>query len=219
MIKRILEPEVMDSEAEALEYDLMDFTEVNTAFAEKAIELASDKGTVLDAGTGTARIPILIAQKRPNWRIVAIDLAKSMLSLAEKNIREAGLENQIKLEQVDVKNLPYPNKSFEGVISNSLVHHLPQPLVFFQEIQRVLQAHGAILIRDLIRPESERILDDLVVKIGIDYDRHQQKLFRDSLQAALTLAEVQDLVNSLGLDNAKVYQSSELHWTIERVYG
>ena len=53
---------------------------------------------------------------------------------------------------------------------------------------------------------------------ALEYNRHQQKLFRDSLQAALTLEEFKDSVAHLGLDDVKVYQSSELHWTIERVF-
>jgi ubiquinone/menaquinone biosynthesis C-methylase UbiE len=61
-MQRILEPEVMDSQAEAIEYDAMDFTEVNTAFAQRTLELVPTvaKLKVLDAGTGTGRIPILI---------------------------------------------------------------------------------------------------------------------------------------------------------------
>ena len=55
MMQRITEPEVMDSLQDALEYDSMDFLEVNTAFAKRAIELGSPQGLILDAGTGTAR--------------------------------------------------------------------------------------------------------------------------------------------------------------------
>lgn len=88
-MERILEPEVMDTAEEAIEYDAMDFKEVNAAFAELAIDLAPFQATVLDAGTGTARIPILICQQRPDWQIIAIDLAKSMLEIGEKNVKQA----------------------------------------------------------------------------------------------------------------------------------
>lgn len=104
-MQRVLEPEVMDTEAEAMEYDAMDFLAVNNAFAQLAMELAPNKAIVLDAGTGTARIPILISQQRPNWQIIAIDLAKSMLALGEKNIQQANLADKIRLELVDVKQM------------------------------------------------------------------------------------------------------------------
>jgi hypothetical protein len=42
-MQRILEPEVMDTVAEAVEYDGMDFTEVNLAFAQLALQLYPNK--------------------------------------------------------------------------------------------------------------------------------------------------------------------------------
>ena len=120
------------------------------------------------------------------------------------------------LERIDAKRMPYPDLEFDMIISNSLVHHLPDPLSFFQQIKRLIKPHGAILIRDLIRPDHDRSVDELVSKIGGDYDDRQQQLFRDSLKAALTLAEVQDLIDRVGLPQVKLSQSSDLHWTIER---
>ena len=213
---RILEPEVMDTWLEATAYDAMDFSSVNTAFATDAIALDPHAVTILDIGTGTARIPILMCQQRPQYLITGIDLAQSMLIIGHRNVEEAKLTQRIKLERVDSKRMPYPNLEFDLVVSNSLVHHLPNPLSLFAEIKRLVKLDGAILIRDLIRPESDNIVNDLVAKIGGDYDAHQQQLFRDSLKAALTIAEVQELIDRVGLLHVKLAQSSELHWTIER---
>ncbi|AFY77010.1 MAG: class I SAM-dependent methyltransferase [Hydrococcus sp. C42_A2020_068] len=217
-MQRILEPEVMDSPEEALEYDAMDFAEVNTAFAQRAIELAPTKAKVLDAGTGTARIPILICQQRPDWQITAIDLAQAMLEVGKRNVEKANLGRQISLELIDAKQMPYPDEDFDVVISNSLIHHLPDPLPFLQELKRVLKPNGAILIRDLLRPSTEDIMYQMVEAIGSEYDNHQKQLFQDSLHAAFTLAEVEKLVQTVGLEGVKVYQSSDRHWTIERVW-
>ena len=213
---RILEPEVMDTWLEATAYDAMDFSSVNTAFAADAIALDPHAVTILDIGTGTARIPILMCQQRPQYLITGIDLAQSMLIIGHRNVEEAKLTQRIKLERVDSKRMPYPNLEFDLVVSNSLVHHLPDPLSLFAEIQRLVKLDGAILIRDLIRPESDELVNDLVAKIGGDYDTHQQQLFRDSLKAALTIAQVQELIDRVGLLQVKLTQSSELHWTIER---
>ncbi|MBE9205547.1 class I SAM-dependent methyltransferase [Nostoc sp. LEGE 06077] len=216
-MERVLEPEVMDTWQEAIDYDAMDFTEVNTAFAKEAIALcAMEECLVLDAGTGTGRIPALIGQMRPQWQLIAIDLAHNMLQIAAQHIQQTGLQQQISLELVDAKQLPYANGMFDLVISNSLVHHLPDPLPFFQEIKRVIKPNGGLLIRDLLRPADEITMNALVSSIGNEYDPHQQKLFRDSLHAALTLDEVNQLVTSVGLVGVKVYQSSDRHWTIER---
>lgn len=219
-MQRVLEPEVMDSLAEAVDYDAMDFIQVNTAFALQAVELGSDASEfVLDAGTGTARIPIIICQMRSHWQMTGIDLAENMLQLGRKNISSAGLEKQIKLEIVDTKQLPYADGYFDMVMSNALVHHLPDPLPFFLEIKRVVKPNGAVFVRDLIRPVDEVTMNAIVDRIGTEYNEHQKMLFRDSLHAAFTLDEVKALIEKSGLEGIKVYQSSDLHWTAERKYS
>jgi ubiquinone/menaquinone biosynthesis C-methylase UbiE len=215
-MNRILEPEVMDTWLEATAYDAMDFESVNTAFATDAIDLDPHAIKILDVGTGTARIPILMCQKRPQYLITGVDLAQSMLIIGQRNVEEAGLNQRIRLERVDSKRMPYPDLEFDMLISNSLVHHLPDPLSFFQELKRLVRPGGAILIRDLIRPENDLTVNSLVARIGTEYDQHQQQLFRDSLKAGLTIAEVQDLIDRVGLSQVKLSQSSDLHWTIER---
>lgn len=219
-MQRVLEPEVMDTWEEAIEYDAMDFTEVNTAFAKRAIALGLPiSARVLDAGTGTARIPVLLCQMRPHWQVFGIDLAKNMLQIGSQHVEQAGLQQQIVLELVDAKQLPYKDGDFEMVVSNSLVHHLPDPLPFFREISRVLKPNGAIVIRDLIRPPDEETMNNLVESIGTEYDTHQKQLFRDSLHAALTLDEVKQLISQAALQGVIVYQSSDRHWTAERTWG
>jgi ubiquinone/menaquinone biosynthesis C-methylase UbiE len=215
-MQRVTEPEVMDSPQEAIEYDAMDFTEVNTAFSDRAVALGPPSGLILDAGTGTARIPIMMCQQRPQWRVIGIDLAPSMLELGQKNVEQSGLQQQIKLELVDAKRLPYPDAHFDMVVSNSIVHHLPDPLPFLQELKRVLKPNGAIFLRDLLRPASKEIVDDIVERVAADCNDHQQQLFRDSLHAAFTLDEVNQLMQQAALEGIKVYQSSDRHWTAER---
>jgi ubiquinone/menaquinone biosynthesis C-methylase UbiE len=213
---RILEPEVMDTWLEATAYDAMDFVAVNTTFATDAVTLDPHAIKILDVGTGTARIPILMCQQQPQYLITGVDLAQSMLIIGQRNVEAAGLNQRIRLERVDSKRMPYPDLEFDMLVSNSLVHHLPEPLSLFSEIKRLVRPGGAILIRDLIRPENALIVNELVAKFGGDYDPQQQQLFHDSLKAALTIAEVRELIDRVGLSQVKLTQSSELHWTISR---
>ncbi len=215
-MNRVLEPEVMDTWLEATAYDAMDFVAVNTTFAADAIDLDPHAVKILDLGTGTARIPILMCQQQPQYLITGVDLAQSMLIIGQRNVGEAKLNQRIRLERVDSKRMPYPDLEFDMLISNSLVHHLPDPSSFFIEIKRLVRPGGAILIRDLIRPENDLIVNELVSKIAGNYNSHQQQLFHDSLKAALTLTEVQELIDQVGLTQVKLTQSSDLHWTIER---
>jgi ubiquinone/menaquinone biosynthesis C-methylase UbiE len=218
-MQRVLEPEVMDTWEDAIEYDSMDFTEVNMAFAKLAVELGPSTGYVLDVGTGTARIPILIGQMRPHWQLTAIDFSKNMLLVGGRNVEAAGLQQQIQLEWVDAKQMPYSDHHFDMVISNSIVHHLPDALPFFREVKRVLKPNGGIFLRDLLRPADQATMDAHVSSIGAEYNDYQKKLFGDSLNASFTLDEVNHLVQAAGLEGVKVYQSSDRHWTAQRAYA
>jgi ubiquinone/menaquinone biosynthesis C-methylase UbiE len=218
MLDRVLEPEVMDDWQEATAYDAMDFSAVNNDFALTAIGLHPHAVRVLDIGTGTAQIPIMLCQKKSCYQVLAVDMAQSMLILGRKNIEAAGLLQQIRLELADGKRLPYPNWEFDMVISNSLVHHLPDPLSFFQEVSRLVKPNGAVLIRDLLRPQSNAEIDKIVFAAG-DYGIRQNQLFRDSLAAAFTLNEIQEFVSNAGLINYQLTQTSERHWTLAVVGG
>jgi ubiquinone/menaquinone biosynthesis C-methylase UbiE len=219
MIERILEPEVIDTLEDALEYDTMNFTEVNTLFAQRAIELLPMKGVVLDVGTGTARIPPLMSEINPNLQIIAVDLSKNMLEVARLNVKKANLSGKITLQKVDAKKLPFEDNYFDAVVSNSLIHHISDPIPVLKEINRVTKKRGSIFIRDLIRPDSEEAVDVLVNLYAYDADEYQKKLYRDSLYASFTLEEVKSLVAESGIKNTSVVQSSDRHWSIERKWS
>jgi ubiquinone/menaquinone biosynthesis C-methylase UbiE len=213
MLDRVLEPEIMDDWQEATAYDAMDFSAVNRDFALTAIDLHPHAVRVLDIGTGTAQIPIILCQEKSCYQVLGVDMAQSMLILGRRNIEAAGLLQQIRLELADGKKLPYPNWEFDLVISNSLVHHLPDPQSFFQEVARLVKPNGAVLIRDLLRPDSMAEIDLIVTEAG-DYGPRQNQLFRDSLAAAFTLPEIQGLVSDAGMTDYQLSQTSNRHWTL-----
>ena len=215
-MKRILEPEVMDTIEEAKAYDDMDFLEVNTAFVNRLIDLGISDGHFLDLGTGTARIPIILAKRAPNIQITAIDLSSNMLNIGQKHVNQAELTNRILLEKADAKNLPYTNKSFDGVFSNSIIHHIPDPSSVILEIKRVLKPQGLLYIQDLLRLESTMAIEKIVDTYAKDETQYQRKLFRDSLFAALTVDEVETIIRKTEVTNTKIAQISDRHWSIER---
>jgi len=220
MLPRRLEPEVMDSQAEAVDYDSMDHGEVNRLFADDFLALlgpaASAEGAlrVLDVGTGTAQIPIEICRRRADLKITAIDLAAHMLQLGQRNVIREGLSSRIRLEQVDAKALPFETAGFDALISNSIIHHIPEPLSAFREMMRVVRPGGMLFVRDLLRPPDEKTLADLVARYVGNANDHQRQMFGDSLHAALTLDEVRALLRHSELPAEWACQTSDRHWTI-----
>ena len=216
-LPRQLEAEWMDTPAEAMEYDAMDHDEVNRAFVGDLLRAwpagIAEAAEVLDLGTGTAQIPIELCRRSSEVRVLAVDAATSMLDVAIGNVDVAGLRERIMLSCVDAKALPYEDGRFPIVMSNSIVHHIPEPRDVLREAVRVVCPGGLLFFRDLLRPADGGEVDQLVQTYAADANNDQQRMFADSLRAALSLAEIQALVAELGLPADSVRQTSDRHWT------
>lgn len=231
MLSRVLEPEVMDTPEEARDYDAMDHSTVNARFCDDLFMFATRERPlgsrvpprVLDMGTGTALIPIELCKRAGGFTVVAIDLAQNMLDLAHTNVARAGLADRILLERVDAKGTPYEDGAFSATISNSIVHHIPEPKRVLAEMWRVTAPGGLFFVRDLHRPPTAAEVDRLVALYGGDPPadaarvpsfENQRALFRASLCAALTVDEVNAMVAPLGIPASATKMTSDRHWTL-----
>ncbi len=228
-MKRILEPEYMDTSEESDSYDAMDNSAANArvvddflAFRATCVKAGTAQALggsfkhVLDLGTGPADIPILLADRVAELRLVGVDAAATMLDIARPKVQSAGYASRIELHQADVKALPFEDGSFDAVFSNTILHHIPRPSEFLAEAKRVLAADGILFVRDLVRPSSEAALQALVNEHVANGTPSHKKLFAESLHAALTLDELRHVADSVGLQDAKVEQTSDRHVTITR---
>ena len=212
MLPRTLEPEVMDTVEDATDYDRMDHSAVNRSFVDEFLAAWNEcpasppvplaGARLIDLGTGTAQIPIELAGRRTGCRILAVDLAGEMLKLARRNVAEAAVEETVEIEQVDAKALPWDDGQFDGVISNSIIHHIAEPAGVLDEMVRVLKPGGMLFVRDLVREYAGNA------------SPHARQLFHQSFHAALTLEETRQMVADRGGRSEFVQASSDRHWTI-----
>ncbi|MGD9632112.1 MAG: class I SAM-dependent methyltransferase [Pirellulales bacterium] len=221
----MLEPEVMDSEADAREYDSMDHAAVNAVFVadlvaairhwslKRPVRSGDESPKILDLGVGTAQIPVELCRRSPDLRVIAVDAAASMLAIAERNVVAAGLVDRIELVLADAKRLPFDDASFPVIVSNSILHHIAEPAVVLAEAVRAGTPDALQFHRDLCRPTDEMELQRLVATYAGDATSYQQRLFAESLHAALTLEEMQSLVEKLGFAPETVRMTSDRHWT------
>lgn len=224
MLSRIPETELMNDPVEARAYDDMDHAAVNTAFVSDLlasglldagpVDKEADTSFVLDVGTGTARIPIELCNRFQNCQVIAQDGAVNMLEIAKINVAIGLCEHRIQLHHGDGKQLEYSDDLFDGVMSNSWLHHLPDPSQGMSEMIRVCKPGGWLFTRDLFRPETEQELERLVTVYAATETTENQQLLRQSLRAALTLAEARQISAALGLPSEAVQQTSDRHWTL-----
>lgn len=213
MLERVLEPEVMDSAEEAHDYDAMDHSHVNRAFVADLLRLCDDFRAMLDVGTGTAQIPLELCTRHALVHVTAIDMAQQMLRVGQQNLERAGLTRRIRLQRCDAKRMPFADATFDAVMSNSIVHHIPEPFAVLSEMVRVARPGGLLFVRDLLRPVDQATLQQQVQQYAGDANAHQQQMFADSLHAALTLDEVRAMTTRLGFEPVTVQQTSDRHWT------
>jgi ubiquinone/menaquinone biosynthesis C-methylase UbiE len=114
------------------------------AFRLRVIELAELRGDedILDAGCGTGLTTLRIAQQYPGCRVCGIDLSPKMIEAARNDAAKRGLD--VDLRVGSITELPYPDGSFDVVLTNIMFHHLDlaEKRQAVAEIVRVLRPGG-----------------------------------------------------------------------------
>src|SRR5438128_1552764 len=106
------------------------------------------EGKVLDAGTGPGTLAREIARRQPQLQVYGIDLSEDMIRLARAHAKREQLEERVHFDVGNVAHLPYPDHSFDLVVSTISMHHwyeLEQPL---RDLYRVLRPGGRLWIYD-----------------------------------------------------------------------
>ena len=214
-MQRVLEPEVMDTIEEADGYDSMDHGLPNQAFLDRLAELGAF-GSMLDIGTGPGHLPLMVCGRWTEAHVIGIDLAQHMLRHAERHRARSPHRDRIEYRLADAKELPFEDASFDTVYSNTILHHIPDPRPFLSEARRVLRPGGALLIRDLYRPDTPEHALELVREHASQADAYQQELFRASLCAALTREELRATADQAGLSDAEIVIDSDRHMSLQR---
>ena len=99
--------------------------------------------TLLDAGCGTAPMVSLLSEKYPEAKFTGLDLTPDMIAQAKKK----GLQNA-EFMVGDCEAMPFEDESFDIVINSQSFHHYPDPQAFFNEVARVLNPGGMLVLRD-----------------------------------------------------------------------
>ena len=218
-LSRILEPEEMAGADEAAEYDSMDFSATDDAFAHRAAELATPQTWIVDIGCGNAKIPLAIASLAPASHVCGVEMSSGMLAVATRNRAKGdAAARKTAFVRSDAKSLPFASGSVGLVVSNSLIHHIPDPARVFTEVARIAkdsQSNPRVLIRDLVRPESEARLEEIAEKYSSGWSPLQIKLYKDSLHAALSLDEVRTYAAAAGIRGVRIEQTTDRHWSLE----
>jgi len=111
------------------------------AFRRHVLELAALKGDerLLDAGCGTGMMALRIAARHPDCTVHGIDISPKMIAVARRDAEMQGLAVDFRVGSIT--DLPYPDSSFDVVLTNIMYHHLDlaEKRQAVSEIARVLR--------------------------------------------------------------------------------
>jgi ubiquinone/menaquinone biosynthesis C-methylase UbiE len=116
--------------------------------AEVAAERPPAGASVLDVGTGPGRLLSELAARRPDLRLTGIDLSPSMIEVARERLAALGSQAPIRLDVGDGGQMPYPDQSFDLVVSTVSMHHWQEPGRVVADAYRVLRPRGRFWVYD-----------------------------------------------------------------------
>ena len=147
---------------------------------------------VLDVGCGRGLLLTAAARRVPAGRAVGVDIWSAADQSGNRpevtlaNARAEGVESRVEVRTADMRALPFPDQSFDVVVSHWAVHNLPTPAeraVALGEMARVLGPKGRLLLVDIgLHAEYEALLATLGF-VGI---RRVVSQPRDAVLAVIT---------------------------------
>ncbi len=205
----------MDDVAQAKAYAQADFADENQGFVDRFREYFPDWSGehVVDLGCGPGDIPIRLLRAFPQARVTGVDASRPMLDLATEAIGKAGLTDRITLCCDRFQSLVLPEQA-DALLSNSLLHHVPNPLQFWFHLKQWAKPGAAILVMDLLRPESPEDARSLVEQYASGEDPILQRDFYNSLLAAFTEDEVAAQLAEMNLSRLLIDVPDDRHWVV-----
>ena len=97
-------------------------------------------GVVLDAGCGSGSL--LFKLGRFDCTVHGIEQSEEFVGMLQARVRSSGITNKISVRQGSVMKIPYPDKTFDAVVSGEVLEHVPDDVSAITEFYRVLRPGG-----------------------------------------------------------------------------
>ena len=123
----------------------------------RAVRRLTPCDNALDVASGTADLAIEIVRQDKARHVTGIDLSEEMLRLGNDKIQKVNLSDRITLQQGSALALPYPDGHFNAVTCAYGIRNFSDLNLGLQEMQRVLQPDGQLLILEFSYPDNKII--------------------------------------------------------------
>ena len=208
----------MEDEAQVLAYAAADFEEENQGFLDHFREYFPEftEGHILDLGCGPGDIPVRFARALPSCRITGVDASEPMIGLAGVAVKQAGLADRITFRCERFQGVSLI-EAVDAVVSNSLLHHVPNPLQFWYRLRQLVKPGSPVLVMDLLRPDSPEEAQAIVDRYAAKEPDILRRDFYNSLLAAFTEDEVAAQLAEMNLSRLTVDVVDDRHWVVSGI--
>ena len=172
------------------------------------------KGRALDVGTGPGIFPISIVKAYSKIRFTCIDLSPAMVRVARENASELGLGGLIDFQVGSAYQLPCPDKSMDLVTCINTLHHLQDPVGFFNEVDRILKEGAHLVIVDFHRDTSRVAIwfFNLLWKWIITRNGLGSEYFMESVRSSYSVPECRTFLEQSSIKRWVIYTRSLEMW-------
>lgn len=174
-------------------------------FVWKILHKGIKGGTVLDIGTGSGLLAIELSKvKGGHFDIIAIDISENMIRKAIENAKRAGVRDRITFLVSTAAALPFPDDSFNLVISYASLHHWLEPVAVFNEVERVVKETGSVIIRDNKRIYQNPFWKSIIWFISRFMNKRHRENWPKAILASYTIPEVNEILSRSRLRDYRV---------------
>jgi len=173
----------------------------------------------LDAGCGSGTLARYLIES--GARVLGVDAAEEMVSLARELASEKGYGQRLRFEYIPtIANLPLPDRSLDGILCSSVLEYVPDPTACLKEFARVLRPGGLLLVSVANRRSVVRRAQVATHRLGRVLGQNWCA-FLDHSHNAFSVSDFRVLLNENGFTTRSVipFGSPIPQWLQRREFG
>jgi ubiquinone/menaquinone biosynthesis C-methylase UbiE len=178
------------------------------ALARRVADEVPHGGRVLEVAPGPGYFAVELAKLRKH-HVSGLDISRTLCDIARRNAEQAKVNVDFRLG--NASEMPFPDRSFDFIVCRAAFKNFSEPVKALQEMYRVLDTKGEILIIDLRRDASVESIGEAVdqMKLNTANSILTKLTFRMMLlKRAYTRRELEQMLKQTSFDQVRIIEES-----------